>query len=148
MLMAVSSVLGVLSKNVCTRHLMLRRNMNRSEVESRYGFALSEAELKRSMSEHLLSSKKGQSLHHIAVHHADELMKSERTQHAAQTTGYSLPGNIDIPFTPYACVPRKNVSSKLKLDKSCRIGRDFHCFEIYMAEHPDASVRQLDSVKV
>lgn len=43
--------------------------------------------------------------------------------------------------------PRKNVSSKLKVDKSCRIGRDFHCFEIYMAEHPDASVRQLDSVE-
>jgi len=42
--------------------------------------------------------------------------------------------------------PRKNVSRKLKVDKSCRIGRDFSCFEKYMCDHPDASVRQLDSV--
>ena len=43
--------------------------------------------------------------------------------------------------------PRKNVSKKLKVDKSCRIGRDFQCFENYLAEHPDAPVRQLDSVE-
>ena len=43
--------------------------------------------------------------------------------------------------------PRKNVSAKLKVDKSCRIGRDFQSFRKYMSEHPDASVRQLDSVE-
>ena len=43
--------------------------------------------------------------------------------------------------------PRKNVSAKLKVDKSCRIGRDFQSFRKYMSEHPDASVRQIDSVE-
>ena len=43
--------------------------------------------------------------------------------------------------------PRKNVSKTLKVDKSCRIGRDFRCFQYFLAEHPDAAVRQLDSVE-
>ena len=47
--------------------------------ESRSGFALSESELRQI--DDIVSPLliKGQSIHHIAVHHADELMKSERT---------------------------------------------------------------------
>ena len=114
--------------------------------ESRSGFALSEAELKQLDDVVSPLLKKGQSLHHIAVHHADELMKSERTLYTYTNNGLFTARNIDMPRT-IRMRPRKNVSSKLKVDKSCRIGRDFHCFEIYMAEHPDASVRQLDSVE-
>ena len=114
--------------------------------ESRSGFALSETELRRI--DDIVSPllKKGQSLHHIAVHHADELMKSERTLYAYINSGLFTARNIDMPRT-IRMRPRKNVSSRLKVDKSCRIGRDFPCFQKYMADHPDASVRQLDSVE-
>ena len=56
--MAVSSVLGVLSKNVFTRHLMLRRNMNRSEGNPVLGLPFLKQNLSSSMMWYLLSSKK------------------------------------------------------------------------------------------
>lgn len=114
--------------------------------ESRSGFALSEAELQQLDNVVSPLLKKGQSLHHIAVHHADELMKSERTLYTYINSGLFTAKNIDMPRT-IRMRPRKNVSAKLKVDKSCRIGRDFQCFGKYIAEHPDASVRQLDSVE-
>ena len=114
--------------------------------ESRSGFALSETELKQIDSVISPLLKKGQSLHHIAVHHADELMKSERTLYSYVNSGLLSARNIDMPRT-IRMRPRKNVSKKLKVDKSCRIGRDFSCFKKYMDEHPDAAVRQIDSVE-
>ena len=114
--------------------------------ESRSGFALSETELKQL--DDIVSPllKKGQSLHHIAIHHADELMKSERTLYAYINSGLFTARNIDMPRT-IRMRPRKNISKKLKVDKSCRIGRDFSCFKKYMEELPDAAVRQIDSVE-
>jgi len=114
--------------------------------ESRSGFALSDTELKQI--DDIVSPllKKGQSLHHIAVHHADELMKSERTLYSYINNGLFSARNIDMPRT-IRMRPRKNVSKKLKVDKSCRIGRDFASFEKYMEDHPDAAVRQIDSVE-
>ena len=106
--------------------------------ESRSGFALSEAELKQLDDVVSPLLKKGQSLHHIALHHADELMKSERTLYVYINSGLFTARNIDMPRT-IRMRPRKNVSSNLKVDKSCRIGRDFQSFHKYMADHPDAS---------
>ena len=114
--------------------------------ESRSGFALSEAELKQLDDVVSPLLQKGQSLHHISIHHADELMKSERTLYTYINNGLFTARAIDMPRT-VRMRPRKNVSRKLKVDKSCRIGRDFHCFEKYLEEHPDAAVRQLDSVE-
>lgn len=114
--------------------------------ESRSGFALSESE--RKQMDDIVSPllRKGQSLHHIAVHHADELMKSERTLYAYINSGLFTARNIDMPRT-VRMRPRKNVSKNLKVDKACRVGRDFSCFQTYMEEHPDLSVRQIDSVE-
>lgn len=114
--------------------------------ESRSGFALSESELKQLDDVVSPLLKKGQSLHHIAVHHADELMKSERTLYAYINSGLFTARNIDMPRT-VRMRPRKDVSKKLKVDKSCRIGRDFSCFKKHMEEHPDAAIRQIDSVE-
>ena len=114
--------------------------------ESRSGFALSESELKqidRIVSPLLM---KGQSLHHIAVHHKDQLMKSERTLYSYINSGLFTARNMDMPRT-VRMRPRKNVSKKFKVDKACRIGRDFSFYQKYIAEHPDASVRQIDSVE-
>ena len=123
-----------------------QREYEQIRSESRSGFALSEAELRQIDDVVSPLLKKGQSLHHIAVHHADELMKSERTLYAYINSGLFTARNLDMPRT-IRMRPRKNVSRKLKVDKSCRIGRDFSCFEKYMCDHPDASVRQLDSVE-
>lgn len=114
--------------------------------ESRSGFALSESELRQidGIVSPLLI--KGQSLHHIAVHHADELMKSERTLYAYINSGLFTARNMDMPRT-VRMRPRKNVSKNLKVDKACRLGRDFSCFQAYMQEHPDRSIRQIDSVE-
>lgn len=114
--------------------------------ESRSGFALSESELRQI--DDIVSPLliKGQSLHHIAVHHADELMKSERTLYAYINSGLFTARNMDMPRT-VRMRPRKNVSKNLKVDKACRLGRDFSCFQAYMQEHPDLSIRQIDSVE-
>lgn len=114
--------------------------------ESRSGFAISEAELKQM--DDIVSPMliKGQSLHHISVHHADELMKSERTLYSYINSGLFSARNIDMPRT-VRMRPRKNVSQNLKVDKSCRLGRDFPAFQTYIEAHPDLSVRQIDSVE-
>lgn len=114
--------------------------------ESRSGFALSESELKQMDDVVSPLLRKGQSLHHIAIHHADELMKSERTLYAYVNNGLFSARNIDMPRT-VRMRPRKNVSKSLKVDKACRLGRDFSCFQAYIEAHPDFSVRQIDSVE-
>lgn len=114
--------------------------------ESRAGFALSAMELKQM--DDIISPLliKGQSLHHIAVHHADELMKSERTLYAYINSGLFTARNIDMPRT-VRMRPRKNVSKNLKVDKACRAGRDFSCFQTYIGQHTELCVRQIDSVE-
>ena len=143
---------GCQQRNKCTLEKCLykasyaQQEYEQVRSESRSGFALSETELRQIDDVVSPLLKKGQSLHHIAVHHADELMKSERTLYAYINSGLFSARNLDMPRT-IRMRPRKNVSKKLKVDKSCRIGRDFSCFEKYMCDHPDASVRQLDSVE-
>lgn len=143
---------GCTVRNKCSleKHLYLasyaQKEYELVRSESRSGFALSESEL--AQMDDIISPLliKGQSLHHIAVHHADELMKSERTLYAYINNGLFTARNIDMPRT-VRMRPRKNVSKNLKVDKSCRIGRDFSYFQSYLAKHPDISVRQIDSVE-
>ena len=114
--------------------------------ESRSGFAISEAELKQIDGVISPLLKKGQSLHHIAIHHADELMKSERTLYSYINSGMFTARNIDMPRT-VRMRPRKSVSKVLKVDKSCRIGRDLQSFRNFRDQNPDLPVRQIDSVE-
>lgn len=143
---------GCLKRNNCSLEKRLykasyaQKEYELVRSESRSGFALSESELRQidGIVSPLLI--KGQSLHHISVHHADELMKSERTLYAYVNSGLFTARNIDMPRT-VRMRPRKNVSKNLKVDKACRLGRDFSCFQTYMKAHPDLSVRQIDSVE-
>ncbi len=89
---------------------------------------------------------KGQPLHHIAVHHADELMQSERTLYAYVNSGLFTSRSIDMPRTVWMR-PRKDISRNLKVGRACRVGRDFSCFQTYAGEHPDFPVRQMDSAE-
>lgn len=143
---------GCPSRNKCSleKHIYqaayAQREYELVKSESRAGFALSPRELKQM--DDIVSPLliKGQSLHHIAVHHADELMKSERTLYAYINNGLFTARNLDMPRT-VRMRPRKNVSKNLKVDKACREGRDFSCFQAYEKEHPDLPVRQIDSVE-
>lgn len=143
---------GCLQRNKCSLEKRLykasyaQKEYELVRRESRSGFALSESELRQI--DDIVSPLliKGQSLHHIAVHHADELMKSERTLYAYINSGLFTARNMDMPRT-VRMRPRKNVSRNLKVDRACRLGRDFFCFQAYMQEHPDLSIRQIDSVE-
>lgn len=143
---------GCLDRSKCSLEKRLYRASSAQKEyelirsESRSGFALSESELRQM--DDIVSPllRKGQSLHHISVHHADELMKSERTLYTYVNSGLFSARNIDMPRT-IRMRPRKNVSKTLKADKACRLGRDFSCFQTYMQQHPDLAVRQLDSVE-
>lgn len=114
--------------------------------ESRSGFAISEEELKTldSIVSPLLIN--GQSIHHIALHHQDEVMTSERTLYTYVNNGLFSARNIDMPRT-VRMRPRKNNSKTLKVDKACRIGRTYDDYNEYISLYPDVPVRQLDSVE-
>lgn len=114
--------------------------------ESRSGIAISEEELKQLDDVISPLLRKGQSLHHISIYHADETMKSERTLYKYVNNGLFSAKNLDMPRT-VRMRPRKTKSSSLKVDKSCRIGRTFQDFQQYMAENRDIPVCQIDSVE-
>ncbi len=114
--------------------------------ESRSGFAVSEQELESIddvVSPLLLQ---GHSLHHISIHHADELMVCERSLYTYVNHSLLSARNIDMPRV-VRMRPRKNKSKALKIDKACRINRTYDDFLEYMKLHPDLPVRQLDSVE-
>ena len=112
--------------------------------ESRSGFALCEGELQTLDSKISPLLRQGQSIHHIAVNHLDEVMKSERTLYAYINAGLFSARNIDMPRT-VRMRPRKGKPKAMKVDKACRIGRTYEDYLSYMAEHPDTPIRQLDS---
>ena len=114
--------------------------------ESRIGFSITGAELKQI--DDIVSPllKKGQSLHHIALNHADEIMKSEKTLYAYINSGLFTARNIDMPRV-VRMRPRKGKSKILKVDKRCRKGRDYEAFKKFISENPYTPIRQIDSVE-
>lgn len=114
--------------------------------EARSGFAISEQEL--SHLDQIISPllRNGQSLHHIAIHHQDETMVSERTLYTYVNHGLFSARNIDMPRT-VRMRPRKGKKKSIKVDKACRIGRSYENFVNFMEENPLLPVRQLDSVE-
>lgn len=114
--------------------------------ESRSGFAISEAELKQL--DEVISPLilKGQSLHNISINHADEIMKSERTLYKYINSGLLTAKNLDMPRV-VRMRPRKNKSTALKVDKTCRINRTYKDYLDFMEKNPDTPVCQIDSVE-
>lgn len=113
--------------------------------ESRSGISLSEAEVKHL--DEIVSPliRKKQSPHHICVHNKDSIMVSERTIYRLIDSRVLSSMNMDLPRKVRFCARKKK--STLKVDKSCRIGRDFASFTTYLSEHPDFPLVQLDSVE-
>ncbi len=38
------------------------------------------------------------------------------------------------------------IKPELKVDRGCRVGRNYHDYEVYLDQHPDTAVTQMDSV--
>lgn len=103
--------------------------------ESRRGFAISEEELSHLDSVVSPLIRNGQSLHHIAVHHGDETMVSERTLYTYINSGLFSARNIDMPRT-VRMRPRKGKKKAVKVDKACRTGRTFEDYQNFIAQTP------------
>ena len=112
--------------------------------ESRSGISFSEEEIQH-LNE-LISPliKKQQSPHHICVTNRDSIMVSERTIYRLIDSRLISARNIDLPRKVRFSSKKQTVH--MKVDKSCRIGRDYKCYENFRKEHPSFPVTQLDSV--
>ncbi|NLW03607.1 MAG: IS30 family transposase [Clostridiaceae bacterium] len=114
--------------------------------ESRQGIQLTEEEALRLDS--LISPliKQGQSLHHICISHADEIMLNERTLYNYVDRALFSARNIDMPRV-VRMGRRKRKRDSFKVDKKCRIGRTYQDFLKFMTEHPGLIVVEMDSLE-
>lgn len=114
--------------------------------ESRQGIQISEKEALRLDS--LISPliKKGQSLRHIYINHADEIMCDERTLYNYVDYGIFSAKNIDMPRV-VRMSKRKKKKKFYKVDKACRIGRTHSDFISFMKDHHCFPIVEMDSVE-
>ena len=117
----------------------------RTLSEVRTGISMTEEEIHRM--DLLISPllKQGQSIHHVYENHKDELMVSESTIYKLVDMGLFSARNLDLP-RKVRFAPRKK-KKEFKVDKACRIGRDYDSFLTFMNENPDLPVTQMDTVE-
>ncbi len=114
-------------------------------TESRSGISLSESEILYLDEVVTPLIKQQQSPHHICVTNRDTITVSERTLYRLIDSRIISAMNIDLPRKVRYSARKKSVS--LKVDKTCRIGRDYECFKAFLQDNPDSPVVQLDSVE-
>ena len=114
-------------------------------TESRSGFNLTEEQLKQIDSVVSPLIRQHQSPHHIWVNNLDKLMVSERTIYMLISARAISAMNIDLPRKVRFKLRRQKKT--FKVDKQCRIGRDYENFKAFMEVNPDAAVVELDSVE-
>ena len=88
--------------------------------------------------------KNGQSLHQIYIEHVDEIMCSEKTLYNYVDAQLFDIRNIDLPrkvkYRPRYKQP------EFKVDRGCRIGRNYSDFQKFLESNPESTVIQMDSV--
>ena len=114
--------------------------------EARQGIQLTEEEALRL--DALISPllMKGQSLHHICVNHADEIMLDERSLYNYVDSGIFTAKNLDMPRV-VRMGRRKKKRDRFKVDKKCRIGRSYQDFLQFLVEHPGLPIVEMDSLE-
>lgn len=121
-------------------HLRFSSNIS----ESRSGILTSEAEIKRINKLITPLVKNGQSIHQIYASNVDKLMCSEKTLYNYIDASLFDVRNIDLPrkvkYRPRYKKP------EFKIDRGCRIGRNYDNFRSFLEEHPEANAVQMDSV--
>lgn len=112
--------------------------------QSRSGILSTEGEITRINEIIVPLVKQGQSIHQIYLNHKDELMCSEKTLYNYVDGCLFDIRNIDLPrkvkYRPRYKKP------ELKVDRGCRIGRNYHDYDVYMGKYPDTAEVQMDSV--
>jgi IS30 family transposase len=114
--------------------------------EARQGIQLTEEEALRLDTVISPLLMKGQSLHHICVNHADEIMLNERSLYNYVDSGLFAARNIDMPRV-VRMGKRKPKKDRFKVDKKCRFGRTYQDFLNFIAEHPGTPIVEMDSVE-
>jgi IS30 family transposase len=114
-------------------------------VESRVGANITEDELLTL--DKIISPliMRGQSVHHIVAHNADQLEVSEKSIYRYVAGGLLKARNIDMPRV-CRLKPRKSKPVEHKIDSGCRIGRTYAEFLTFM-ETSDVPVVEIDTVK-
>ena len=90
----------------------------------------------------------GQTIAHVFNNHSDELGISRSTFYRYVDDGKLTIRNIDLPERvrfPKRSKIKRGDNSKID-NQSCRENRDYASFQAYLADHPKASVTEMDSV--
>jgi transposase, IS30 family len=112
--------------------------------EARSGLCVSEDEIARLNAIISPLVQNGQSVHQIYVTHRDELMCSEKTIYNYIDACLLDIRNIDLPRK--VKFRERYKKPEFKVDKGCRIGRNYEDFQVFLNKNPDTSVVQMDSV--
>ena len=112
--------------------------------ESRKGLAIDPLELERIDKVVSPLIKNGQSIHHVFMSNADELMVSEKTAYNYLNAGLFGADKMDCPRI-IRMRPRRS-TPRLKIDRHCYEGRTYKDFMRFIADNPDVPVIQMDSV--
>jgi IS30 family transposase len=112
--------------------------------QSRSGLCTCEAEIARLNAIISPLVKQGQSIHQIYVSHEDELMCSEKTIYNYIDACLLDVRNIDLPKK--VRFRERYKKPEFKVDKGCRIGRNYEAFQSFIENNPDTTIVQMDSV--
>lgn len=112
--------------------------------ESRSGLCICEEEIKRLNAIISPLVQQGQSIHQIYASHEDELMCSEKTIYNYIDACLLDVRNIDLPRK--VKFRERYKKPEFKVDKGCRIGRNYEAFQIFIEKNPDTTIVQMDSV--
>ena len=112
--------------------------------ESRSGLCICEKEIARLNAIISPLVLQGQSIHQIYVSHEDELMCSEKTIYNYIDACLLDVRNIDLPRK--VKFRERYKKPEFKVDKGCRIGRNYEAFQSFIDKNPDTTIVQMDSV--
>jgi IS30 family transposase len=112
--------------------------------ESRSGLCICEEEIARLNAIISPLVQQGQSIHQIYVSHENELMCSEKTIYNYIDAFLLDVRNIDLPRK--VKFRERYKKPEFKVDKGCRIGRNYEAFQSFIDKNPDTAIVQMDSV--
>jgi IS30 family transposase len=112
--------------------------------QSRSGLCVSENEITRLNMIISPLVQKGQSVNQIYLNHQDDLMCSEKTIYNYIDACLFDVRNIDLPRK--VKFRERYKKPEFKVDKGCRIGRNYEAFGVFIDKKPDTAIVQMDSV--
>ncbi len=117
---------------------------HKSISESRTGILSNEDDIARINGIISPLVRNGQSLHQVYLDHVDDLMCSEKTLYNYVDAQLFDVRNIDLPrkvkYRPRYKKP------EFKVDRGCRVGRNYTDFKNFLEAYPEATIVQMDTV--